>query len=727
MSSDIPLKLKNSDGDLQKFSSSEENYLAYQLGLRLAGISVLDAGALTTYSKFVVESQNTKVGSYPDLATFESSYADSVGTYTNTFYQTVTEPIGGGSTLGLGSIATNLYQHYGLEDPEEVNKNRGSGYYQRPIRWDSDGSLIEMTSAEFTSLTTRLLSTAMTNEYPGTYRIASSAPTSEHSVNIYDVFTDTRNDGTSIDYHLYRKSSPSVGVLPSGLPKNNSVSVSYISGSYDGLKAMTETQMQYTFGATAQKIQQTAGNIGTYQLRSSAQGAPTAPGTWAARGTVTDTRNVDEQSSFVVQYVGDYIKDYGKTINYSKAYAKAYVGQYAREDFETYVKTYVSQTTFNQVLPTSYTGVRPSSYVSQVPTGYGGTREVQYGGTDPCTFAQPTSYTGSDPTSFTVPNNDPTAFYTFAPTNFTDPTVFYGQFFEAYPGSDPCNFTTPAPTSFSTSIDGSDPTSFTTFGPKIGTSVFYTTAPTTFSQTFYTTAPTTYTESQPTTFYVDFAFTASGANYFDTFAPTTFQAGATPSTFYTSDPCTFYTTDPCVFAQASSYTGTAPTSDPAVVPSSYVGTPPTTYFESDPTSYTGPTSFDVAYTGTYIKQITETYSRNYVQQYSGPELTTFGTPTTFYGVAPTVFFEPTTDDATSFTTFDPKAGTQIYFEQAPTTTPFFTFAPTTIFDPTGGQPNTTALSYAKVYAKAYAKAYTGTVVNSFVRQIETYTLYVRIS
>jgi len=661
MSSDIPLKLKNSDGDLQKFSSSEENYLAYQLGLRLAGISVLDAGALTTYSKFVVESQNTKVGSYPDLATFESSYADSVGTYTNTFYQTVTEPIGGGSTLGLGSIATNLYQHYGLEDPEEVNKNRGSSYYQRPIRWDSDGSLVEMTSAEFTSLTTRLLSTAMTNEYPGTYRIASSAPTSDHTVNISDVFTDTRNDGTSIDYHLYRKTS---GTEPT---KNNSVSVSYTSGSYDGLKAMTETQMQYTFGATAQKIQQTAGNIGTYQLRSSAQGAPTAAGTWAARGTVTDTRNVDEQSSFVVQYVGDYIKDYVKTINYSKAYAKAYVGQYAREDFETYVRTYVSDTTFNTVLPTSYTGVRPSSYVSPVPTGYAGTREVQYAGTDPCAFAQPTSFTNpnNDPTTFFGnPTSLPCSFTTVEPTNFSDPTIFYGQFFEAYPGADPCFFSTTAPTTYSTSF--STTVAFTTFGPKVGTRI--TSFSTTFAANFYTTAPTTYESAQPTTFYVDFAFTAYGANYFDTFAPTTFQAGDDPTSFAfsTSDPCTFYTTDPCFFAQATSYTGTVPTSDPGVVPSSYVGTPPTTYFESDPTSYTGPTSFDVAYTGTYVKQINETYSKNYVGQYSGPELTTYGG-------------------------------------------------------------YTGPLSYAKVYAKAYAKAYTGTAVNSFVRQIETYTLYVRIS
>ena len=122
----------------------------------------------------------------------------------------------------------------------------------------------------------------------------------------------------------------------------------------------------------------------------------------------------------------------------------------------------------------------------------------------------------------------------------------------------------------------------------------------------------------------------------------------------------------------------------------------------------------------------ETYSKNYVQQYSGPELTTIGSPTTFSANTPTVFFDPTTT-ATTFTTFDEKAGTQIYYEQVPTNTAFYTVAPTTFYDPTGGDQQTVPLSYSKVYSKAYAKAYTGTVVNSFVRQIETYTLYVRIS
>jgi hypothetical protein len=41
-----------------------------------------------------------------------------------------------------------------------------------------------------------------------------------------------------------------------------------------------------------------ADNVGAYQLRSSAQGAPVAGGTWVARGTATDSRNTTAEINY---------------------------------------------------------------------------------------------------------------------------------------------------------------------------------------------------------------------------------------------------------------------------------------------------------------------------------------------------------------------------------------------------------------------------------------------
>lgn len=56
--------------------------------------------------------------------------------------------------------------------------------------------------------------------------------------------------------------------------------------------------------------------IGTHEIRSSADGAPTAPGTWVARGTATDTKQTTSQQLFT--------RD--STVNFQANYTKAYTG-----------------------------------------------------------------------------------------------------------------------------------------------------------------------------------------------------------------------------------------------------------------------------------------------------------------------------------------------------------------------------------------------------------------
>ena len=80
------------------------------------------------------------------------------------------------------------------------------GDYHRPIGYldgHADARIEEMKDSDLTVLTDRLLTKVMTGDYPGTYKIASSAPSANYSIVDSDVFTDTRADGTSVGYDLY--------------------------------------------------------------------------------------------------------------------------------------------------------------------------------------------------------------------------------------------------------------------------------------------------------------------------------------------------------------------------------------------------------------------------------------------------------------------------------------------------------------------------------------------
>ena len=54
--------------------------------------------------------------------------------------------------------------------------------------------LHEFTSAEMDTLTDRLIATIFANDYSGTYKLGSSAPSSDYDVHLSGVFTDTRTD-----------------------------------------------------------------------------------------------------------------------------------------------------------------------------------------------------------------------------------------------------------------------------------------------------------------------------------------------------------------------------------------------------------------------------------------------------------------------------------------------------------------------------------------------------
>lgn len=93
MSTDLVLKLKAANGDLQQITSSEENYLAYRAGLQLKSSAGTSVGDLTNTQV----SGSTAVGSHID-----TKYLESVGDH----------PVDGTNII---TVTSGLYQRGGTQ------------------------------------------------------------------------------------------------------------------------------------------------------------------------------------------------------------------------------------------------------------------------------------------------------------------------------------------------------------------------------------------------------------------------------------------------------------------------------------------------------------------------------------------------------------------------------------------------------------------------------------
>ena len=323
----IPLKLKGTNGDLQRLSSTEENYLAYLAGLHMSEDS--DVGSLTLSS-----TGNTLIGTFVD--TF---FNEAVGTHP-------------ASLITTSTTSTNLYQILGA----------GAGYtdsdHRAPVVYLETGGVNTFTELEhgaggedLDELIDRLNSRISTSDYPGVFKLGSSSPGADYTLYISGVYEDTQTDGTTVSYNIYRRTSmsapSSVGIM--AIKRSNGGS-----GDFEGLQEMTERQMKVSLGQYAKNRSAGAGNVGSYQLRSSTQGAPTDEGTWRAMGTATDTKkqtanqdftrdiDVNYTAQYLEDFTADYAKDYVKTYtgDYTKHYTFDYIGDYTREFLRNAEETY---------------------------------------------------------------------------------------------------------------------------------------------------------------------------------------------------------------------------------------------------------------------------------------------------------------------------------------------------------------------------------------------------
>src|SRR6056297_2764362 len=122
--SDTPVKIRDAYGNVQRYTTSEEQSLAYRLGLHLSSRNDSDATSLT----------------------MSIDSATSIGTFTDTFYN---EPLGThpGSILTEGTTVTTLYQRGGPQLPLD-SENR------IPIAYIDDFGIQEMMDSDLDNLTT---------------------------------------------------------------------------------------------------------------------------------------------------------------------------------------------------------------------------------------------------------------------------------------------------------------------------------------------------------------------------------------------------------------------------------------------------------------------------------------------------------------------------------------------------------------------------------------------
>ena len=142
---DVTLKLEGTNGNLKQVTTTEEQYFAYQAGLQLSTAADTD----------------------DCLKTASSGSPATVGTFTDTRFN---EAIGSHGTLTTSSTATTLYQSEGTA--------ADGGDFRYPIEFvsNSGAEIHEMTDAEVSALVDRLNSVIFTNDYPYTYKLATSAP-----------------------------------------------------------------------------------------------------------------------------------------------------------------------------------------------------------------------------------------------------------------------------------------------------------------------------------------------------------------------------------------------------------------------------------------------------------------------------------------------------------------------------------------------------------------------
>ena len=224
-----PLKQKTvGEPDIQEITTTgvdnEYKYLAYLAGLELETAS-------GTYSESVLGSLGKTNQGGTDL---------SIGTFTNTGRES--GDVGDQGTDGSGDLAitttdTIVYQQ---DATYSEPSNFRHPLYQHQV--SNRTRIQEFNDADQLELGEELAKIIYANDYPGTFKIATSTPSGGYTVAVSNFLQDTRADGTT-NYNLYQRTSLPSEDIPSeidlmAVARGTSSPFNAKTGTYKGLIVM---------------------------------------------------------------------------------------------------------------------------------------------------------------------------------------------------------------------------------------------------------------------------------------------------------------------------------------------------------------------------------------------------------------------------------------------------------------------------------------------------------
>lgn len=392
MSTDLLLKIAKGNtpigkGDLQQLSAAEEKYVAFLCGIELnsyrdtsdlVGVPVKGAdGAAGQYS----------IGAYQD-----SKYNEDVGTHPQSSISHTTTT----TYLNAGGMAVDA------DYPPTSGSGDGTGH--RPMVWgEYDGKLglHEIRDDDLNTVADRMNGLIAQHDLAGVYRLDSAGfdPTETNwkkievgtsgTVTQKKLFArDNRTDDTYVDYHIYQKKSL-ITDIPAGATEVGIPAIDRSITDTVAFKELENVETAFAIGKRCKFRRGTQGNVGTYQLRSNSQGAPSVAGqTWVAKGFALDTRNdvgdvdhIKPRTSNYTRfrtsaYAGNYQGAYNRMFagNYTGNYARPYTGNYTRGFVSNYTRLYTGNYLGN------FIGQFAGNYIGSTKHYYTGNFNRQFGG-----------------------------------------------------------------------------------------------------------------------------------------------------------------------------------------------------------------------------------------------------------------------------------------------------------------------------------------------------------
>ena len=227
-----PLTIKDTDGNLEQLDATSLAYAWEKAG------------------EYLVDTYAASTNRYNGSVCFNATTSTLIGTATDTQYDVATGSHGTNSEIQYTETAYPFHQ---LDDAYT------SPSFAPILSSDSDGQIYKMTDAMLSLEVKASYSTAIDDQYPGTFVLASSNPdAATHELWDENIFVD--DYGSSVGYDIYRKtnlSTPTTSAPWAGSLGNNVVYNGVVNSS-PAIKGLSEAQMAEYYAYVTMKLRATS-------------------------------------------------------------------------------------------------------------------------------------------------------------------------------------------------------------------------------------------------------------------------------------------------------------------------------------------------------------------------------------------------------------------------------------------------------------------------------------